>query len=244
MALADTSHRVFQRGTWPGAVSLRRGWARAEARPWNDAIDDATLRLVRGGSAFIEACTRRLYDIGAPAVMSSPLAPSARRPWENAGFVDHLDLALMRLSLEDPVSAPQHLVARDDDYDLDLMLAIDKAAFPAFWRFDRSGLLESTQATSTANVFVIRDGEQGITGYAVVGYGHAISYLQRVAVDPKWQGKGMGRSLVRAAARSAQRHGSKAMLLNTQFDNEPAIALYETEGFVQLPETLAVLKAG
>jgi ribosomal protein S18 acetylase RimI-like enzyme len=54
----------------------------------------------------------------------------------------------------------------------------------------------------------------------------------------------MGRSLVRAAARSAKRNGSKAMLLNTQVDNEPAITLYETEGFVQLPESLAVLKAG
>ena len=43
---------------------------------------------------------------------------------------------------------------------------------------------------------------------------------------------------------SAQRHGSKAMLLNTQFDNDSAIALYESEGYVKLPETLAVLRAG
>jgi ribosomal protein S18 acetylase RimI-like enzyme len=243
MALAETSHRVFQRGTWPGSISLRRGWARAEARPWNDAVDDATLRMVRGGSAFIEACTERLLTLGAPAVMSSPLAPSARRPWESAGFVDHLDLALMRLTLHDAVPAPQHLVVKDDAPDIEVMLSIDVAAFPPFWRFDRTALLESTQATVSAGVFVIRDGHEGITGYAVVGYGHAISYLQRVAVHPRWQGEGMGRSLVRAAARSAQRHGSKAMLLNTQFDNDPAIGLYESEGYVQLPETLAVLRA-
>lgn len=243
MALTETSHRVFQRGTWPGSISLRRGWARAEARPWNDAVDDASLRLVRGGTAFIEACAERLLAVGAPGVLSSPLAPSARRPWETAGFVDHLDLALMRLSLNDNVPAPQHLVVKDDGYDLDMMLDIDMAAFPEFWRFDRAALLESTQATAQAGVFVIRDGHEGITGYAVVGFGHAISYLQRVAVHPRWQGEGMGRSLVRAAARSAKRHGSKAMLLNTQFDNDPAIALYESEGYVQLPETLAVLKA-
>lgn len=244
MALAETSHRVFQRGTWPGSISLRRGWARAEARPWNDAVDEATLRLVRGGSTFIAACTERLLSVGAPAVLSSPLAPSARRPWESAGFVDHLDLALMRLSLDVAVPAPQHLVVKDDHFDLDLMLEIDTAAFPVFWRFDRAALLESTQATTEAGVFVIRDGAEGIAGYAVVGYGHAISYLQRVAVHPTWQGAGMGRSLVRAAGRSAQRKGSRAMLLNTQFDNDPAIALYESEGYVKLPETLAVLKAG
>jgi ribosomal protein S18 acetylase RimI-like enzyme len=207
-------------------------------------VDDATLRLIRGGSAFLEACVLRLTTLGAPAILSSPLAPSARRPWENAGFKQHLDLALMRLSLDEAVPAPQHLVVRDEGYNLDQMLEIDRTAFPEFWRFDRAGLIESTNATTKASVFVIRDGDQGITGYAVVGYGHAISYLQRVAIAPRWQGSGMGRSLVRAAARSARRSGSKAMLLNTQFDNVPAIMLYESEGFLQLPESLAVLKAG
>jgi len=244
MALADTPHRVFQRGTWPGPISLRRGWARAEARPWNDVVEDATLRLVRGGTGFIDACLGRLTHLGAPAVLSSPLAPSARRPWEAAGFAEYLDLALMRLGLEPAIPAPHHLVVRDEEYSIDQMLAIDQAAFDPFWRFDRTALVESTQATSRSSVFVIRDGDLGITGYAVVGYGHAISYLQRVAVDPQWQGVGMGRSLIRAAARSARRQGSKALLLNTQLDNDPAICLYESEGYVQLPESLAVLKAG
>jgi ribosomal protein S18 acetylase RimI-like enzyme len=244
MALADTPHRVFQRGTWPGPISLRRGWARAEARPWNDVVEDATLRLVRGGAGFVDACLQRLTHLGAPGVLSSPLAPSARKPWEAAGFVEYLDLALMRLGLEASIPAPQHLVVRDENYSIDQMLAIDQAAFDPFWRFDRNALVESTQATSRSSVFVIRDGDLGITGYAVVGYGHAISYLQRVAVDPAWQGAGMGRSLIRAAARSARRHGSKALLLNTQLDNDPAIGLYESEGYVQLPESLAVLRAG
>jgi len=243
MALANTPHRVFQKGSWPGSVSLRRGWARAEARPWNDTSDDATLRLIRGGSNFIEACASRLHSLGAPAVMSSPLAQSARRPWEAAGFAPFIDLALMRLDLIPPVSPPQHLVIRQDSYDVDQMLAVDAAAFEPFWRFSKDALIESFQATSRSSVFVIRDGDLGITGYAIVGYGHAISYLQRVAVDPKWQGMGMGRSLIRAVARSARRHGSKALLLNTQPDNASAASLYEAEGYLPLPESLAVLKA-
>ena len=149
----------------------------------------------------------------------------------------------MRLSLSDVVAAPQHLVVRVDEPDLDAMLAIDTMAFPEFWRFDRESLLESTQATSKSNVFVIRDGELGIAGFSIAGHGHAISYLQRVAVDPRWQGQGMGRSLIRAAARSARRNGSKAILLNTQFENTSAIGLYEAEGYVKLPESLAVLKS-
>jgi hypothetical protein len=33
-------------------------------------------------------------------------------------------------------------------------------------------------------------------------------------------------------------------MLNTQTDNDPAIALYASEGFVTLPEPLAVLRRG
>jgi len=244
LALVDTPHRVFQRGTWPGSVSLRRGWARAEARPWNDTVDDASLRVIRGGGGFIGACVEKLSLAGAPSVLSTPLSRSARKPWEAAGFSDYIDLALMRLGLESSVPAPQHLVVREDDLDLDAMLDIDKVAFPAFWRFDRLAIIESTRATPKSSVFVIKDGDLGIAGFAIVGYGHAISYLQRVAVHPNWQGNGMGRSLVRAASRSARRHGSRAILLNTQFDNTSAIGLYEAEGYVQLPESLAVLKSG
>ena len=53
----------------------------------------------------------------------------------------------------------------------------------------------------------------------------------------------MGRSLVRVAARSARAAGARAMLLNTQFDNKAALRLYEVEGFVILPESLAVLRS-
>jgi ribosomal protein S18 acetylase RimI-like enzyme len=42
----------------------------------------------------------------------------------------------------------------------------------------------------------------------------------------------------------AHKAGSKAMLLNTQADNDGAIALYESEGFVTLNEPLALLRRG
>lgn len=244
MPFTDTTYRVFQRGTWPGRVSLRRGWARAEARPWNDSFDDAHLRLVRGGSGFLSDCTQRLMDLGAPSILSTPLAASARQPWESAGFRPDIDLALMRLSLDGDVAAPNHLVHRSADVDLDVLLYIDHAAFEGFWRFDRRALDEAAHATAKSDTFIINDGESGAAGYAIVGYGHAISYLQRVAVHPKWQGQGMGRSLIRAAARGARRAGSKALLLNTKSENEPAISLYQSEGYKLLPESLAVLRAG
>ena len=244
MALAESPIPVFQRGDWPGPLTLRRGWARAEARPWNDVAPDAILRVIRGGTSFLQACTDLLIERGAPTVFSPPLAASARRSWEHAGYRPFLELALMRRSLEDPIACPDHLVIEVDSDDLSGVLDIDRAAFSEFWRFDRRGLEEAMGATARSSVFAIRNADGRPAAYAVVGYGHAISYLQRVAVDPAWQGAGMGRSLVRVAARTARSSGARAMLLNTQFENEAAMALYRSEGYVTLTEPLAVLRFG
>jgi len=244
VALAESPMRVFQRGDWPGPLVLRRGWARSEARPWNDTVPDAVVRLVRGGTAFLQACTDRMIELEAPTVFSPPLAASARRTWEHAGYEEFLKLALMRRSLDEPVPAPDHLVVELDGSDIAGLLRIDRAAFPDFWRFDEHGVREALAATGRSSVFIIRDADGEPAAYAVIGYGHAISYLQRVAVHPDWQGRGMGRSLVRVSARAARNHGARAMLLNTQYDNEPAMDLYRSEGFVQLNEPLAVLRFG
>lgn len=243
MAVAEGPFRVSSRGEWPGPLTFRRGWARAEARPWNDAEPAASLRLVRGGSGFLEACAERLCQFGAPSVLSPPLPNGARKTWEAAGFSDYLELTLMRLSLDDLPSPPDHLVVETDDIPLESLLCIDQAAFTKFWRFDQRGLREAIDATGSSTVLLIRDAEGGTAGFAIVGFGTAISYLQRVAVHPRWQGQGMGRSLLRVAARKARASGARVMLLNTQLDNISALRLYESEGFVPLPEPLSLLRS-
>ncbi len=243
MALADQPINVSQRGNWPGRLTLRRGWARAEARPWNDDEPQAALRLLRGGSSFLEACTTRLLDLGVSGVISPPLPLSAQRAWEQAGFERYLDLALMRKSLEQPDGPPDHLVIEKPEAGIDDLLAIDVAAFPEFWRFNRGGLEEAIAATSRSTTLIILGSTGTPIAYAVVGFGSAIAYLQRVAVQPEWQGHGMGRSLVRVVARKARASGAKVLLLNTQLDNASAIRLYEDEGFVKLPEPLTLLQA-
>ena len=46
-------------GMWPGAVTLQRGWSLAESRPWNDSVACAHLRMLRGGSAFLQDCVNK-----------------------------------------------------------------------------------------------------------------------------------------------------------------------------------------
>jgi len=242
MALAESPIRVACRGDWPGPVTFRRGWSRADARPWNDEAPEASLRLVRGGSGFLAACAGQLMEFGVASVMSPPLPTSGRGPWRDAGFRPFIDLALMRRALDEMPRSPDHLVVTADDIAVEALLEIDAAAFDPFWRFDIHGLTEAIEATGRSSILIIRDGDGHPAGFAVIGYGSAISYLQRVAVHPRWQGHGMGRSLIRVAARRARAAGAQVMLLNTQFDNQRAIDLYANEGFVLLPEALALLR--
>lgn len=242
MALADSSYRLTHRGEWPGRVTFRRGWSRADARPWNHGAPEASIRLVRGSAPFLSACVRELTALGAASVISPPLPANGRATWIDAGFHQFIDLALMRMALDRQPPCPTHLVVDATDIDLEELLRIDEAAFDAFWRFDEHGLAEAIEATGKSSILIIRDGDGRPAAFAVVGAGNAISYLQRVAVDPRWQGQGMGRSLVRVAARKARSAGAQVMLLNTQFDNRGAIGLYESEGFVLLPEALALLR--
>jgi GNAT superfamily N-acetyltransferase len=180
--------------------------------------------------------------MGAPSVLSPPLPSSAHSAWLEAGYEQFLDLALMRLELNEQPGCPNHLVVDGSDIPLSCLLDIDTAAFMPFWRFDEYGITEALEATGNSDTLIISDAHGGAAGFAIVGYGSAVAYLQRVAVHPTWQGQGMGRSLVRAAARRARGNGAKIMLLNTQYDNEPAISLYEAEGFSLLPDPLTLLR--
>jgi ribosomal protein S18 acetylase RimI-like enzyme len=233
--------KVRIEGDWPGPVSLQRGWWRAAARPWNDATPMAHLRVERGGAGFLDECASALLALpGVTGVLSPPLLAAARPPWEAAGFRPHARLLLMRREL-DGLPVAEHAVAPGDLRDLADALRVDQAAFDSFWRFDRTALLEAVQATAQRTINLVRRPGGGLAGFAITGLGGPLAYLQRVAVDPAWQGRGIGRSLVRHSAAWAKSQGASALLLNTPDGNGSAAALYASEGFRTVTRDLAVL---
>jgi len=233
--------RTHIQGTWPGLVILQRGWYRAAARPWNDDTPMAHLRVERGGSGFLAECAGALLELeGVTGVLSPPLLLDARPPWEEAGFTLHARLLLLRREL-DGLAEPQHVVMAGDRRDLGEALAVDRSAFEPFWRLDPLGLREALEATPRSAVHLVRRPGGGLTGFAVTGVGTSLAYLQRLAVDPAWQSRGIGRSLVRTAAAWAHRQGASALLLNTPDGNRSAASLYESEGFRTVTRDLAVL---
>lgn len=81
-----------------------------------------------------------------------------------------------------------------------------------------------------------------VAGYAITGRAGVRGYLQRLAVDPALQRKGVGSALVLDGLRWLRRWGSREVLVNTQVGNTGAVALYEALGFRIQPEGLAVLR--
>jgi ribosomal protein S18 acetylase RimI-like enzyme len=234
--------RSFQaRGTWPGDVTFRSGWSSARARPWNDDLTDAGLRLERGGSTLIGAAAEWLSDHGAPSVISPPLHSSSVRLWERAGFEPFRSLRLMERDLRVAVPDPPHPIRPGRNEEWQEASSIDREAFDIDWRIGRLGLADALGATPRSR-FLVAEWEGALAGFAIVGASGAGSYLQRIAVRPCVQGHGLGTALVLASLRWARHRNAATMLLNTQHTNEAATSLYRTHRFEPLEENVHIYR--
>jgi ribosomal-protein-alanine N-acetyltransferase len=88
------------------------------------------------------------------------------------------------------------------------------------------GLEAMTPDDACSNV-----GLAGPFGFILVRAVAGEAEILTLAVHPNARRKGIGRSLVQAAATTAQGLGAKAFWLEVAVDNEPAIALYAATGF-------------
>ncbi|MDN5870138.1 MAG: ribosomal protein S18-alanine N-acetyltransferase [Nitrococcus sp.] len=70
-----------------------------------------------------------------------------------------------------------------------------------------------------------------IVGYVVLRYGAGEAHILNIAVGPKWQNRGFGRSLLQRTLRQAARFGAKAIFLEVRPSNAAAVYLYGSVGF-------------
>lgn len=59
--------------------------------------------------------------------------------------------------------------------------------------------------------------------------------LGKMGVEPAWQGRGIGRALVVAALQWAREHGAQKVFLESNTVLKPALALYRSLGFREVP---------
>jgi [ribosomal protein S18]-alanine N-acetyltransferase len=226
---------VTVRGHWPGIVILRSGWWKGFGRPLHDDSPDAVLRVDRASAEFVRRSAHTLTDLGAGAVFSPPMMRGSDRVFRAAGFQPNRQLLLLERDLRREI-APNQGPSLSSSDDLIAAARIDAVAFEDDWRVGRLGLVDALDATPHSTLLMVEGG----AGFAIVGVSAEVGYLQRIAVDPSRQGRGVGRSLLRGAMTWARGRGARTMLLNTQTDNEKATHMYRSESFVVLPSRLTI----
>ena len=102
-------------------------------------------------------------------------------------------------------------------------------------------LEKALRATPVTRFRVTPESDPTISGYAVTGRSGHTGYLQRIAVRADARRHGYGRALVADALLWLSRRSVDRALVNTQLDNDAALALYESSGFRRLPVGLCVL---
>lgn len=115
-------------------------------------------------------------------------------------------------------------------WDVDAIMPIEAALFTdtawsagQFWS-------ELAHVPNSRAYVVARDGDE-ILGYAGVYTNAPTADVQTIAVAPHAQRRGVGATLLHALADASRERGCTELLLEVRADNDPAIALYETNGF-------------
>lgn len=232
----------------PDVDVIRWGAEEARSAPWRGRADVALLTTVAGAPvptvAFVRRCLDTLASRGFTSVVTGALAPAEQRAFLAAGFsqTERLHLLSHDLSGRSRAATRGATLRKATDGDHVGVLAVDHVAFPDFWQLDELSLTDAVSATPHTRFQVAIDNTSGrVLGYAISGRSGRNGYLQRLAVDPTAQGRGLGRWLVADGLRWLARWRARQCVVNTQWGNEAALGLYEDMGFHRLPQGLAVL---
>jgi ribosomal protein S18 acetylase RimI-like enzyme len=175
-------------------------------------------------------------------VRTGALGESSAAPFLTAGFheVQRLVLLEHRSPAAAGASSPGG-TRRMRGSELEAAAAVDRAAFVNPWSLDAAALDDACSATAQHRARVVRD-RGDVIGFAISGRDGSDGYLQRLAVSPSHQGRGVATTLVLDALRWCGGHGARRVLVNTHLDNTRALGLYRRLGFEDLTEQLVVLE--
>ena len=119
--------------------------------------------------------------------------------------------------------------------DVAAVVAIDRAAFTPHWWHSAATLGRRAAASSH---FAVAELAGAVAGYAEGEAHPPAAHLNRVAVHPAHQGRGLGTLLLCDALRAFWRQGAHQVTLNTQTDNHKSRQLYRRCGFEPTGDTV------
>ncbi len=197
----------------------------------------------RPSAEFVRRCLRVLAEQGFQRVITGAVPPPEQAGLLEAGFQVHEHLHLLLLDKGAvlpplPVAPRRH---RARAVRTGGLLKVDGAAFAPFWRLDRAGLREAVKATRQHRLRVVLGDRRAVVGYAICGTSGGRGFVQRLAVAPGAQGRGIGKALLLDGLYWLRASGAQEVAVNTQVGNDPALGLYRQVGFRDDPAGLAVL---
>lgn len=194
---------------------------------------------------------------GATSLRTGALFPASTQAFEEAGFrlIDTLTLLECNLRSPLPVALTTSRFTRLDKSanpakapvrrlrfaDLSNAATVDGNAFDPPWTNDADTLMEICKATPHyRSRSVTEDGR--MIAFAISGRTSSWGYIQRIAVDPSAQRRGLGRLLVIDSLEWMLRRKVGRVMVNTATANHRAITLYQSIGFEIRPEPLVILE--
>lgn len=229
--------------TRPRTRTLRWPGGSARLGPWRAGGDLAAITLTANRTPDPDLLADGLDWLranGFTSVVTNALGPAEAPAFADAGFTVREQLHLLAHDLQNIVKAPRP-TRRVHRRMHPAVIELDQQCFDGFWRFDATGLNDAINATPFHRV---RSGfaRRNLVGYAITGRAGSQGYLQRIGVAPEARRDGWGTTLVADGLQWLRRNGARQALVNTQFDNDDALHLYERCGFTRLPVRLCVME--
>jgi ribosomal-protein-alanine N-acetyltransferase len=123
------------------------------------------------------------------------------------------------------------------DADIPAVVEVDRAAFTPHW-WNSEATIRRRAAVSCH--FAVAEVAGEVVGYAEGTLRLPGGHLNRIAVHPAHQDRGIGTLLLRDALRAFWRHGAERVTLNTQSNNHLSQRLYRRFGFEPAGDFVAV----
>ncbi len=158
-----------------------------------------------------------------------------------SGFSGHgRVIAFSRHAFGARPSGPEEAsIAPMAEADLPPVEQLDHRTFSTPWQMDSDALRTTLERSLLAAVH--RTGNR-ITGYLMASDAPQGLHITRIAVDPEFQRRGIGRALLIHLLRFGQRRGALRITVNTQHDNPRSLRLYRSMGFSEFGESYPVFR--
>jgi len=158
---------------------------------------------------------------------------------ERSGFSLENDVVFMEHRLSGIPEPPPHPgeLRPLRPADLPEVLSVDWRAFEGLWRFSTHTLKAALDSAGRASAV---EAEGKVVGYQITTESPFGAHLARLAVEPAWQGRGIGRALAVEALNWADGRGLDVLSVNTQADNAAGRRLYRSLGFLESGQVFPV----